>query len=99
MQDKNVNIPSGYAMKRVKSRKNTTIIRQLRERLNLSQEELGRLMDVSVFQVSRWERGETKFQLELKQYKKFVSLLKSVGLSIHDLPDDIWEELPIAKIS
>ena len=87
-------------MKRTKSinKRNITMLVQLRDRLSLSQEDLARLLDVSVFQVSRWERGESKFKLDIRQYKKFASLLKSVGLSINDIPDDVTEDLPLAKI-
>ena len=33
-------------------------IRRLRAKLNLSQEKLGKLLNVSLASVSRWERGE-----------------------------------------
>ena len=34
------------------------MILRLRAKLNISQEELGKLIDVSLASVSRWERGE-----------------------------------------
>lgn len=34
------------------------MILRLRAKLNLSQDELGKLIDVSLASVSRWERGE-----------------------------------------
>ena len=34
------------------------MILRLRAKLNMSQEELGKLIDVSLASVSRWERGE-----------------------------------------
>ena len=36
------------------------LILRLRAKLNLSQEELGKLVDASLASVSRWERGEHK---------------------------------------
>lgn len=34
------------------------LILRLRAKLNISQEELGKMIDVSLASVSRWERGE-----------------------------------------
>lgn len=83
-------------MKRKKS-SNNTMLKQLRVRLGLSQEDLAKILDVSVFQVSRWENKKAEFSLNLRQIKKLIELLRAMGLDIESLPDDIDQDLPLPK--
>ncbi|MDF0556677.1 helix-turn-helix transcriptional regulator [Kamptonema sp. UHCC 0994] len=62
-------------------------LKTLREELDLSQEQLARIIGVSSKSVSNWERGVTPASLGLPQIKALNRLLKSKGKSIEELPD------------
>lgn len=78
-----------------KTRAKKSMLKQLRNRLGISQETLAQHLNVSVFQVSRWETGRVGFSLNLQQIKTLMRLIRAVGLDYDDLPDDIFGELPL----
>ncbi|MDJ0714336.1 MAG: helix-turn-helix transcriptional regulator [Prochloraceae cyanobacterium] len=60
--------------------------KQLRLAAGLSQEDLVRLMGVSVSSISRWERGEAEPTMTVYQMKAFC---KAVNRSLDELPDSL----------
>lgn len=71
-----------------------SIFKQIRERINLSQEEFARLLGVTVTTLSRWEQGKHEPTLTLKQIKTLAVLFKGLGLEMTDLPEMNFGELP-----
>ena len=61
-------------------------LKRLREEANLSQEELARLIDVSVKSISRWETGRHEPTFTIRQVK---ALCKALGKPLDSLPDDL----------
>jgi transcriptional regulator with XRE-family HTH domain len=61
-------------------------IKKLREAAGLSQEDLARLVDVSVSTISRWERGLAEPTMTVYQMKAFCS---AVNKSLDDLPNSL----------
>ncbi len=64
-------------------------LRQVRERLNMTQEEFARELGTTTRTIGRHERGEHKLRLTLGQIKRLKELLEQARMSIDDLPDDI----------
>ncbi|HAA30199.1 MAG TPA: XRE family transcriptional regulator [Cyanobacteria bacterium UBA8553] len=71
------------------SNPNLPTLRQVRERLNMTQEEFARELRTTPRTIGRHERGEHKLRLTLGQIKRLKELLEQAGMSINDLPDDI----------
>jgi transcriptional regulator with XRE-family HTH domain len=63
--------------------------KQLRERAELSQEGLARLLGVSSKTVSNWERGISVASLTVTQMKILCNVL---DVSLNELPDDFRSE-------
>ncbi|MBW4442819.1 MAG: helix-turn-helix transcriptional regulator [Plectolyngbya sp. WJT66-NPBG17] len=61
-------------------------IKKLREAAELSQEELARLMDVSVSTISRWERGLTEPTMTVAQMKAFCN---AIGKTLDQIPNSL----------
>ncbi|BAU11522.1 helix-turn-helix domain protein [Leptolyngbya sp. NIES-3755] len=61
-------------------------IKKMREAVNLSQEELARLMDISVSTVSRWERGLAEPTMTVAQMKAFC---RAIGKTLEELPNSL----------
>jgi transcriptional regulator with XRE-family HTH domain len=69
-------------------------LKALREMLgDISQEELARRIGVSLGTVGRWERGQHPATLTLTQIKSLTRELRSVGLDVENLPDEITQPL------
>lgn len=64
-------------------------LRQVRERLNMTQEDFARELGTTPRTIGRHERGEHKLRLTLGQIKRLKEILEQAGMSIDDLPDDI----------
>jgi putative transcriptional regulator len=62
-------------------------LKQLRDELDMSQEDFGRTIGVSVRTVSRWEAGVNVPSFTISQLKALDRLLASIGKTIQDLPD------------
>jgi len=60
--------------------------KQLRLAAGLSQEDLVRIMGVSVSSISRWERGEAEPTMTVNQMKAFC---RAVNTNLEDLPDSL----------
>lgn len=70
----------------IPTQKNGYSLKRLREEANLSQEELARLIDVSVKSISRWETGRHEPTFTIRQVK---ALCKALGKPLDILPDDL----------
>jgi DNA-binding XRE family transcriptional regulator len=65
-------------------------LKQVRERLGMTQEELGQALGISGNTISRYERGvHQRIKFTIAQMKRLQELLEKAGLSIKDLPDDV----------
>lgn len=64
-------------------------LRELRERANLSQEGLARLIGVSSKTISNWERGIGAASLTIPQTK---ALCEALGVTLYELPDNFSSE-------
>ncbi len=71
------------------SNPNLPSLKQVRERLNMTQDEFARELGTTPRTIRRHERGEHKLRLTLGQIKRLKELLEQAGMSIDDLPDDI----------
>lgn len=60
-------------------------LRELRERVGLSQEGLARLIGVSSKTISNWERGIGAASLTVPQMK---ALCEALRVTLEELPDD-----------
>jgi DNA-binding XRE family transcriptional regulator len=69
---------------------NVPTLKQVRERLGMTQEEFAKALDLSRATINRYERGlHQRLSLSVGQVKRLVELMKQAGLAIEDLPDDI----------
>lgn len=65
-------------------------LKQVREKLGMTQEEFGRALGISNNTISRYERGVHKnITFTLAQMKRLQDLLEQAGMSIRDLPNDV----------
>jgi DNA-binding XRE family transcriptional regulator len=69
---------------------NVPTLKQVRERLGMTQEQFADALGLSRNTINRYERGiHQRIALSVGQIKRLVELMKQAGLSIEDLPDDI----------
>lgn len=73
-----------------------SVFKQIREKTGMSQAELASHLDVTIATLSRWENGKHQPALTLKQIKTLGLMLRGMGISIYDLPDDAF--LPIKNL-
>lgn len=64
-------------------------LKELRERVGLSQEGLARLIGVSSKTISNWERGIGAASLTVPQMK---ALCEALRVTLEELPDDFGSE-------
>lgn len=62
--------------------------REIRTKMNLSQDDFARLLGVKQNSVGRWERGETTPVFKISQIKKLISVLEQAGIPLNELPDE-----------
>ena len=65
------------------------ILKKIRERLGMTQEQIADCLGISRRTVIRHEAGERVIKLNFAQIRRLKELLEQAGLSIDDLPDDI----------
>jgi len=69
---------------------NVPTLKQVRERLGMTQEEFGQALGITRESISRYERGvHQHIKFTIAQMKRLQELLEKAGLSIKDLPDDV----------
>ncbi|MCA1991928.1 MAG: helix-turn-helix domain-containing protein [Coleofasciculus sp. S288] len=64
-------------------------LKQVRERLGMTQEEFADQLGITRRTLGYHERGERNIRLTLSQIKRLKELLEQAGMSIEELPDDI----------
>jgi DNA-binding XRE family transcriptional regulator len=69
---------------------NVPTLKQVRDRLGMTQEEFAKTLGISRGTVISYESGKhRKLQLSMAQMKKLFELMKQAGLPIDELPDDL----------
>jgi transcriptional regulator with XRE-family HTH domain len=69
---------------------NVPTLKQVRERLGMTQEEFGQALGITRESINRYERGvHQHIKFTIAQMKRLQELLEKAGLSIKDLPDDV----------
>ncbi len=69
---------------------NVPTLKQVRDRLGMTQEEFGKALGISRGTVISYESGKhRKLQLSMAQMKKLFELMEQAGLPIKELPEDI----------
>ena len=71
------------------SNPNLPSLKQVRERLNMTQDEFARELGITGRTIRNHETGANQLRLSLGQIKRLKELLEQAGMSIDDLPDDI----------
>ncbi len=71
------------------SNPNVSSLKELRERLEMTQEEFARELGTTRETIGRHERGVHRIRFTFAQVKRLVELIEQAGISIKDLPDDI----------
>ncbi len=65
------------------------ILKEVRERLGMTQEQIADCLGISRRTVIRHEAGERVIKLNFAQIRRLKELLEQAGMSIDDLPDNI----------
>ncbi|AFZ19765.1 putative transcriptional regulator [Allocoleopsis franciscana PCC 7113] len=69
---------------------NVPTLKQVRDRLGMTQEQFAQAVGISRRTVIDYESGKhQRLQLSLTQVRKLVELMEQAGLPIKELPDDI----------
>jgi DNA-binding XRE family transcriptional regulator len=71
------------------SNPNLPSLKQVRERLGMTQEQFAQELGITSRTIRNHERGANQLKLSLGQIKRLKELLEQAGMSIDDLPDDI----------
>jgi transcriptional regulator with XRE-family HTH domain len=65
-------------------------LKQVRDRLGMTQEEFANALGLSRNMIGRYESGKHQWlQLSMAQVRKLVELMEQAGLPIKELPEDI----------
>jgi predicted transcriptional regulator len=64
------------------------ILKQIIDRLGLNYTEFAKKMEIALTSLEYYRRGTRQFKLSTRQFKILLSLLREVGLTIEELPDD-----------
>ncbi|MEQ8959603.1 MAG: helix-turn-helix transcriptional regulator [Coleofasciculus sp. C2-GNP5-27] len=64
-------------------------LKQLRQRLSMTQEELAQELGTTSRTIRRHETGERQIRFSLPQIKRLIELMQRAGMSADDLPDDM----------
>lgn len=65
-----------------------SVLKAIRENLGYSQQELANRIGVGIATLSRWERGKPAL-LTLSQVKALNKELKTLGMTVDNLPDSL----------
>lgn len=71
------------------SNHNLPTLKQVRERLGMTQEQFAQELGITGRTIRNYETGAHQLKLSLGQFKRLKELLEQAGMSIEDLPDDI----------
>jgi DNA-binding transcriptional regulator YiaG len=73
----------------VKSKEKPLTLKTIRKELKLTQKQFGSIIGVARDTVAGWEMGRRKATFSIEQIKILNGLLKQIGKSFDDLPDDL----------
>ena len=69
---------------------NVPTLKQVHDRLGITQEEFANALGLSRNTIGRYESGKhQRLQLSMAQVRKLVDLMEQAGLPIKELPEDI----------
>ncbi|GAB4201553.1 MAG: hypothetical protein Fur006_54110 [Coleofasciculaceae cyanobacterium] len=69
---------------------NVPTLKQVRDRLGMTQEQFANALGLSRHTINRYESGKhQRLQLSMAQVRKLVDLMEQAGLPIKELPEDI----------
>ena len=69
---------------------NVPTLKQVRDRLGMTQEQFAKALGLSRHTINRYESGKhQRLQLSIAQVRKLVDLMEQAGLPIKELPEDI----------
>lgn len=72
-----------------KQEEDSNVLKQIREALGLTQDEMASLLDVTSSTVSKCERGLTEMRLTFEQWQRLASVLR------HRLNYDVVKDSPL----
>ena len=73
-------------------------LKTIREALGYSQQEFATKLGLSTSSISRWERGLAEATFNVRQMKRLVAELRTLGLTIENLPDDVGPPLKLSQV-
>lgn len=74
--------------RKFKLREDENVLKQVREALELTQEEFALILGAGRRSIIRWEKGQTVPMLTLPQIKALQQQLRKLELDFEDIPDD-----------
>jgi putative transcriptional regulator len=77
-------LPNGITMSTNDQHREGSPLRELRQKLGMSQQIFATRLGVSIVSVGRWERGERAILLTLEQVAVLIELLQSVEWDVKD---------------
>lgn len=63
-------------------------LKQLRERLGYSQQQLATELGMGIATIARYEKGKSSPAFSIRQMKLFLALLERSGIALADVPED-----------
>lgn len=75
-------------------KQDSAILKQIIQCLDCNYTEFAQVLEIGVSTLEHYRRGTRQFKLSMRQVKILAALLREIGLSLEDLPDDWIIEKP-----